>query len=53
MCSELAGWAVQLTTEYANITRRVERQRHPITGYPADFQNNVITHVNPFTNFTT
>jgi hypothetical protein len=43
----------QLTPEDPNGPRRVQRQRYPIAGNPADLQNDVIPHVNPFTDFST
>jgi hypothetical protein len=51
--AELAGGLFKLSTEYADVSRRVERQRHSIPGNPANLEHNVISHVNPFTNFST
>jgi hypothetical protein len=51
--SEFPRWPIQFTAQDPDVSRSVECQCHPITGDAANLQNDVITHVNPFTNFST
>jgi len=52
-CTEFAGSGLQFAAQNAYMPRSVQSQRHPVAGNPANLQNNVVSHVNPFTDFST
>jgi hypothetical protein len=43
----------QLTSQNTNVSRRIECHRDPIARNPADFQNDIVSDVNPFADFST
>jgi hypothetical protein len=51
--TEFAGRSLQFAAKDADGSRRIECQSYPISGDPSDLQDDVISHVNPFTNFST
>lgn len=50
---ELPGCTFQLASEDTHIPRCIKCQCHSITRDPANLQNDVISDVNPFTDFST
>lgn len=50
---EFPGRTFQLASEDPHIPRCVERQSHSISGDPANLQNDIVSDVNPFTDFST
>jgi hypothetical protein len=51
--AKLAGRPLQFAAQNPDVPRRVKRERHPVPGNPANLKDDVISHVNPFTNLTT
>jgi hypothetical protein len=48
---EFTRRSIELAAQYSYVSWRVERYRYSIAGNPPNLENDVISNVNPFTDF--